>query len=842
MAFEPKDLQIIPRGINLVPPGDQVAEGDCLELTGWWPGSLGRLEQDRGWVLKNVAGGVGSNLDMLSECQGRVYYGGNAAGVGYLYQVGRDTAGVWLENDFDGYPLGMCAYQSIQWIMNRAHQRRDDGTTTTDWGTEVPGAMSAASVASGGGLADGTHDYYVTFVDIYGYEGNPSPVLEVVLPAGAFSTGTVAVDTGSATIVLSGGTWTSGITGQTFQVAGDTDTYILTYVDATHATLNTPYTGASNGAASFAIFSPANAGTATLTRPTAATPALIAGWNVYRQSPGSGSIYQVNTTMIAYGTSTYQDFGDEAHQQDQESLIEEDVVMEADHDPPPAARILAAIPFNGRILAANSAQYPNRIWFTRPLEPNYFPGSADPQSGNWVDVGNDSGDQILHISVKVGYLVIYRQRSIWQHSGDLGDPSAVLSPLIPNMGIVGPRAVVSTSTGDIAVVKQGLAFGLYRVTDWEQRVGAKVEPILNGLGAENYSAINPAAASTCALGYQLGRLWFSYPDGSNTYPNRLLIYDVEQDTFSYSVSGRWFSRIGSFGAFLHGSLFFLGASTGKVYSLIDGGSEDGSATPLAYQSQYLDVGFPDHEKTWGDLVLSHNTQGAAWTVSIRLNKGADIFNLKAISSSSLTRQEIPLIYPVGHANAGQPIESFNLSIRVAGSGATTLPGGYIDTPILLHYLVKPRRATTWDSGPTDHGMTGAKVVDMVEIDCDGGPLLLYYQSDIPGGQLVERSSGTTGPGGQGTGSNGLAIIATTGRQVVRVPLPSTITGRLLRYQLYSPSGNFLLYRFRVRALPVGQFVDGTMGDTWYTEPIAAGSAGVAPVYEAARRERLPQEI
>ena len=54
-------------------------------------------------------------------------------------------------------------------------------------------------------------------------------------------------------------------------------------------------------------------------------------------------------------------------------------------------------------------------------------------------------------------------------------------------------------------------------------------------------------------------------------------------------------------------------------------------------------------------------------------------------------------------------------------------------------------------------------------------------------------------------------------------VPSALAGRIYRYKLEAstPTG-FRLYRVRARALPVGMFVDGGFGDTWFTEPIAAG--------------------
>jgi hypothetical protein len=740
VAFDKEPLKIIPNGINLLPPGDQVAAGDCLELTGWFPGSAGRLEQARGWVLKNSQD-VGHALDSIGECNGRVYY----AGGGDLWQVGRDTAGATIDTGYDGQPLGLCAFQNLEWIMNRPQQVRDDGTTTSQWGTEVPNPPANAQGALGA-LVDGLHVYYITFTDIYGYESNP---------------------------------------------CGEQDLTV------------------SNGGA--------NDGDIVFTRPAATIPALITGWNLYHQSPAAAAPYQVNAgTPIPYATTTYTDYGDTAHEQDDETLIGNDLVLEANHDAPPAATVLAGVPYNGRMVAANSAGNPCRIWYTEPDEPNHFPGSGNPQSGNWVDIQAQSGDQILHISVKVGYLVIYLANSIWQITGDFASSASVVSVLIPNMGVAGPRAVVGTSQGDLALVRQGINYGIYRVTDWEQRIGAKVEPILRGLATECYTALNAAASGTIALGYSMGRLWVSYPDGASTTPSRTLLYDVEQDSVSFSVNGRWFSRAGGFGCYYHGSLFFLGAKAGKIVALDSGvGDEDGGHVALAYQSGYLDSGAPDNEKTYGDLVINHNTGGATMNIDIRRNKNADAFTLGSISSVAMTRQVIPMIYPAGYtvvALRGLPIEAFNVAVRLYGNGPIAYPGVAIDGPMILHHFLKPPRSMTFDSGPTDHGMQGVKEIDRIEVDIDAptSSTLLVWNDLFTAGDVM-------------TLAYSVSLPATTGREIIPVILGPALQGRIWRYQVQAAGvtpAAFLLYKLRVRAVPIGVWVDGTAGDNWYARPMS----------------------
>jgi hypothetical protein len=246
----------------------------------------------------------------------------------------------------------------------------------------------------------------------------------------------------------------------------------------------------------------------------------------------------------------------------------------------------------------------------------------------------------------------------------------------------------------------------------------------------------------------------------------------------------------------------------------------GGSTLLAFQSQYHDCGLPDRIKTWADLVVSHNTQGVTLTITCRQNKNAnptnDSFTLATFSSSAPTRQTFPLVYPAGYpvvALRGQPIESYNLSIRITGNGAGGSAPIRIESPIELHYYVQARFGRTFDSGKTNLGLEGVGSLDQIEVDIDasGGAATLVISSDIPGGVLAPSALGP------------LVIGPTTGRQVVRFCFANPVQGRLWRFQIASTAADFAVYGIKPRVLPLGVCVDGSQGDFWLVPPTSVGS-------------------
>jgi hypothetical protein len=73
----------------------------------------------------------------------------------------------------------------------------------------------------------------------------------------------------------------------------------------------------------------------------------------------------------------------------------------------------------------------------------------------------------------------------------------------------------------------------------------------------------------------------------------------------------------------------------------------------------------------------------------------------------------------------------------------------------------------------------------------------------------------------GAGQN---IAVSTGREERRIVLTSSVDGRLFRYSLVpAVAGNaFQVYAMRARVLPIGVYLDGTIGDFWQPQPISIG--------------------
>jgi hypothetical protein len=833
MAYKLLEQRITPGGLNLVAPADSIAPADCLDLAGVWPGSAGRLEvapQD------SLASGATVTMNSVREMNGAVYSGSIGTGSGTLYKNG-----ISVESGYDmTYPLGMLAYRGYLWVINSAKQRRFDGTTASPWQIVDPGAgltgtnpaltapapVSVSECDPVNLIGTGTAAYYAQInmfttnsiagvdvggqVTISGYTGAPTVF------NGVWSVKAVYPIAGGTSLVvlessLPPGTvfTTSGAGVFTYSPPGmprDDYDYFLTW--------QTANLGESNPSAAWHV-GVVNLGTRVRidrSSMSGGIPTGVTGWNVYRQSTTMVWPYRVNTTVIDISATFYDDFGDKtgssspAEPQDEDYIVADLAIqVERDHIAPPAARIMATDIYNGRIVVANTAANPNRVFFTKPLEPGYF------RFQDWVDVGTDTGDEIRFLAVKPGQITVYRAKSIWRILGDFGDANGRIEVVVPDLGTVGPNAVVTTSLGDYFRAPEGI----YKFNgDWAQKVSTKVEPLFRGQAPENFIA--ETDKSQCALGFENGRLWVTTYCG--TLLRGPLCYHVESD--------RWFRGITGYLAYGRTSQGLVGADQGV--RVING---DPTTSTFAYQSAYFDCDLPDHEKTWADLVISFNTNFVGLAVTIRINKNSSFdptlheFTVASLDPAATaqfggtsyhqTKQQIiPLVYPNTYptvALRGLPVRSYNISIRLTG---TAVPyASVIDSPILLHYYLEARQAKVFDTDETDHGMPGVvKVVSQVEFDIDStaGPAALQIYSDVPGGVMTAQLL------------TPLVIAQTAGRQSVKIVLNPPVEGKLLRYSATTVT-QFQVYNFHARITPIGVYLDGSISETWDTRPIPIAS-------------------
>lgn len=427
----------------------------------------------------------------------------------------------------------------------------------------------------------------------------------------------------------------------------------------------------------------------TITRP-AFTDTQITAWNVYREG-GSFPLqaYKINSEEIGLAQTTYVDLGVTAgtggDDQTDLGIATLGVTMPFDHDPAPAARGLAG-PYFNKLLAFNSANNPNRIWWTPSDEPYIFPGSQNDQTGNWVDIGEE-GEGIVSVAVFPRLVLIQKEKSYFRMIGDPDDWGSEIERTNAEIGQIGSKAfAIAGST-----VYGQATEGVYLVTaDNAQKLSPQLDPIfkqdsiLTPGTIPSVSIFNAAGprANAC-MAYRNGRLYFSYPSANSTgnqNPN---------DTTLVLDSGKWFTDSRAFSALYDEGQgdALLGAIGGSVYELESGTAE--ANIPLIYQSRYEDQGAPENQKRYSDILIDHNTQGRTFTVYAYLDNGATVLNLGTFTSNARTQTTFTL------GDDENPAEYRNISVRLESDTGNAESEIYA---LVLHYLPFERNARTYDTG------------------------------------------------------------------------------------------------------------------------------------------------
>lgn len=246
MASRTESQRVLSSGLNLLPPGDKIADGQALLLENFRTDQQGELRSTKGAVLES--GPVGSgNFHTLARVGNDRY-----AGIGSQLWW---NMGLAIASGFDGSRLGLVFYQGAGWIMNRLKQLRFVSGSVQKWGIDAPATAPVAAVGaqqlilldsfegSGPISAGGNTDA--------GYIDPTTSALNKFPSSKNFSAfqGSVSVVNGSANIVGSGTNWDNSLVSQTIQIAGRQSGSPATFIgtvggvtDATHLVLVSPFT------------------------------------------------------------------------------------------------------------------------------------------------------------------------------------------------------------------------------------------------------------------------------------------------------------------------------------------------------------------------------------------------------------------------------------------------------------------------------------------------------------------------------------------------------------------------------------------------------------------------
>jgi hypothetical protein len=463
-----------------------------------------------------------------------------------------------------------------------------------------------------------------------------------------------------------------------------------------------------------------------------------------------------------------------------------------DRDPPPAARGLAE--FFNRLIAFNTDAFPNRFFWTRPNEPQYWPPT------NWAEVG-DRNSGIETVTAHGRMLIFYKAGSIHILAGDPEDRGA-LEEADNTVGALGPRAVSNAGDVDYFAGPDGIYEFNMRAP---RKISQAVDPIFRGetVTIGPGATIAPLSSDTAArrrtvVTYAQGMLRVQYAEQGQSYPSAELIHNVE--TGDWAINKSNIAAGAGFRSMLYDpneNRLYCGARNGMYYLLDEGLTDAGAAINVVWQSKYFDLGEPDLGKLLEDLAAEFNTGGGSATLKAYLNDGASEVAIASMSNNGRVRRVFPLASGLG-------VTARNFSVRVEGAITSAL--SVYD--LSLHYQLRPRLARSFDTGLVNLGDRWHKQVVQLELDIettDTNHITYRIESDYPGTVVALRESDSK-------------AVPSIGRHNPILITPATvIQGGLFRFVITRTS-EFQVWGFRVKFMPYPAHVNGDVaGETWQTE-------------------------
>jgi len=309
--------------------------------------------------------------------------------------------------------------------------------------------------------------------------------------------------------------------------------------------------------------------------------------------------------------------------------------------------------FHNYMFAIGNPTNPARLYFSNVGAPETW-GATD-----YIDINPNDGDTVTGLAVLKDELIISKQKRLWAFTGWTSNSFTVkdINERLAGYGSVSHRSFVNVGNdllflsyaGDIPHFRS-LMVTQYAVSIYGGIISDDIEGTMSGLSMGQL-------AKTVGF-YDGRRVWFFVPNGSSTYNDLVLVYDV--------ITKGWTQQTGKYASCVVSSavsgspVTYFGDSRSKsrVYKLDSSNSNDGDSIPFEFKSRLFQ---PDMKRKikWkylkmvgeaiGNVNVGVETSPTGYTYDSQGN-----FNLKVTSG-------FPITFPSAFGTPLDVRKTFNLA-------------------------------------------------------------------------------------------------------------------------------------------------------------------------------------
>lgn len=179
-----------------------------------------------------------------------------------------------------------------------------------------------------------------------------------------------------------------------------------------------------------------------------------------------------------------------------------------------------------RLVAAYSTSNSSRLAFSDPGTPETI------SSTNFVDLTPGDGERITALASWREMVFAFKETKFFvfnqTSTGPTGLPVFNYRPVSSGIGTIGRACAVSSPGGVYFLARRGI----YLTTGGDPvLISRAIDPVFQGGLASHFSSnrMNYDAIDKCALHWHAERLYFTYPSGSATENDRVLVYDPKNN-------------------------------------------------------------------------------------------------------------------------------------------------------------------------------------------------------------------------------------------------------------------------------------------------------------------------